>query len=293
MTERSLLLLLAIPFSLAACSSDSFTAPDDAGGADAAADSPVADAGADTLSDAVAPPPDAGGDAAAVDAGWVPPAPLVCANAPSDAIFCADFDTNGDPAAGWTSTFKINGDVTSDLANFYSSARAAKTAAFGNPPSYGTLYKNSTDTTHVRFVLSFAFRVDNVDTAAGVRVGRFEYPPDTGPFGSVGFDVVVGPGLSVALSVSTPSGDAGVSTSSVNLGNYTKGAWHHVVLNVKTKAPVAVEASFDAAKQTFNPNIPGTGSSFGNRDIFLGARAVTSMASTATIQIDDVLLRAL
>ena len=292
MTARSLL-LFAIPFFLGACSSDSFTAPEDGGGPDGAADSAAVDAVADTLSDVVAPPVDANGDSTTVDAGWKPPAPLACASAPADAIFCADFDTSNDPGADWSSVFKNNGDVLLNLTNFYSGARAAKTVANGNPPSQGVLYKNSIDTTHARFVLSFAFRVESVDTAAVVRVGRFEYPPATGPFGNVGFDLVVGPGTAVALAVSAPAGDAGSSVNQTYLGAYTKGSWHHVILDVKTKAPVTVDVSLDGSKQTFSPSIPGSGSQFGNRDIYLGARASTNMVSAATVQIDDVLLRAL
>jgi len=71
------------------------------------------------------------------------------------------------------------------------------------------------------------------------------------------------------------------------------GKWHHVVLDVKVKPSVAVETSFDGAKQTFSPNVPAASSQYLNRDITLGARALTDMAVPATIQIDDVLLRAL
>lgn len=290
MTGRSLS-LFAISFSLAACSSDAFTSPDD-GGSDASADSPVGDATADTLSDSVAPPPDAGGDAVVADAGWKPPPPLLCSSAPSDAIFCADFDTSNDPSAGWTSPFKLNGDVNIDLTHFYSGPRSARTAAFGNPSSYGNLYKNSLDGTHTHLVLSFAFRVDGVDPAAAVRVSNLQYPADSGPFGNVAFDVVLGPGPAVGLTVSAPAGDAGVSVSGVYLGPYVKGTWHHVTLDVKVKPSVAIETSFDAAKQTFSPSVPAAGTQFQNRDITLGARALTAMAVPATIQIDDVLLRA-
>ena len=290
MTGRSLFLL--VPLSLAACSSDSFTSPDD-GGADVSLDSPVGDSATDTLSDSVAPPLDGGGDAVLVDAGWKPPPPLVCGSAPSDEIFCADFDGSNDPSAGWSSAFKLNGDVTIDLTQFYSGPRAAKTVALGNPASYGNLYKNSTNGTSTHFVLSFAFRVDGVDTAATVRVSNFAYLASTGPFGNVGFDVVVGPGPGVGLTVSAPLGDAGVSVSGINLGSYVTGKWHHVVLDVKVKPSVAVETSFDGAKQTFSPNVPAASSQYLNRDITLGARALTDMAVPATIQIDDVLLRAL
>lgn len=287
MTARSLLLLLAIPFSLPACSSDSFATPGDGGSDDAAADT-----AADTSSDVVAPPPDAGGgDGQTVDGGWKPPPPLVCASAPADAIFCADFDESNDPGSGWSSIFKLNGDVTLDLTNFYSSARAAKTVANGNPQSYGNLYQNNLDATHSHFALSYAFRVEAVDTAATVRVGQFTYPAVT--TSSVSFDVVLGPGPGVGLSVVSTAGDGGTATSSFSLGSYKKGVWHHVVLDIKVKpAPVSIKASFDGAEQTFSPNISAAGGLTNNRDLHMGAQAETNMASPATIQIDDVLLRA-
>jgi len=290
MTARSLfLLLLAIPFSLTACSSDSFATPSDGGPDDSAA----VDAAADTLSDVVAPPPDASGsDGQAPDAGWKPPPPLVCASAPAGTIFCADFDESNDPGAGWSSIFKLNGDVTLDLTNFYSSARAARTLANGNPQSYGTLYQNNVDATHTQFALSYAFRVEAVDNAATVRVARFSYPSAT-TSSNVNFDVVIGPGTGVGLSVSTSAVDGGTTSNSFNLGSYTKGVWHHVVLNVKVKpTPVQIGASFDGAEQTFSPNLPPAGGLVNTRDLHMGAQAETDMASPATIQIDDVLLRA-
>jgi len=250
------------------------------------------DAGADVSLDAGADASlDAGSDAMPVDGGWKPPPPLQCANAPSDAIFCADFDTSNDPSAGWSSVLKLNGDVTIDPTNFNSSAHAAKAVANGNSPSYGILYKNTVDTTHERFVLSFAFRVGSVDTAATVRVGRFEYAA-SGPAAKVDFDVVVGPGPGVGLVLSTPTGDGGTFVDRFNVGIYQIGAWHHVTVDGKTN-PFALVVAFDSAKQVIVPSSPVSNSVIGNRDIYFGASATTNMVSAATIQIDDVLLRAL
>jgi hypothetical protein len=290
MTARSLL-LLAIPFSLGACSSDSFATPDDGG----ATDAPAADTSADTLSDVVTPPPDASGvDGQAFDAGWKPPPPLVCANAPADAIFCADFDESADVAQGWTATFAPSGSVTSDTSVFYSPGRSAKTVANAGFPTYGQLYKNYIDSLvlHTHFALSFAFRIASTDNAATVEVAHLEYPAASGPVGNVRFNVVVGPGPAVKLVLTQPAGDAGSAATEYNLGSYQTATWHHLALDLKVTGAVKVDADLDGAKQSFSPGLPAADPSIKVRDIYVGARSVTTTSSPATINVDDVLYRA-
>ena len=288
MTARSLL-LIAIPFSLA-CGGDSFTSPDD-GGADAF-DGSATDAIPDTRSDVITPI-DAGGDAVTIDAGWVAPPPLNCANAPPDAVFCADFDTNVDAAQGWKAPFVQNGTLTSDTTNFYSAARSLKAVANAGFPAYAELFEDYLDSNaHANLALSFAFRVASTDTTVKVRVAELSYFAATAPSGNVRYDVVVGAGAAVTLITTTPAPDAGVSTTSFALGTYTIGVWHHVSLELKVTAPVKVNVELDGAKQTFSPGLPAADTNLKVRNITAGAHALTSLSSSATMNVDDVLLRA-
>ena len=285
---RGSLFLLAIPLAFAACSGDAFTSPDD-GGSDTAVDAPVGDASTDARPDAPPPVDGSTGDAIAVDAGWQPPPPLVCAQAPADAVFCANFDNSTNAAQDWTATFTPSGTITSDTVISYSPGRSAKAVANAGSTTYAELYEQVVPAAHSHIVFSFAFRVTGTDTTAKVRIAELEYVAASGPFGKVDFGVILGSGTGVTLTISTPT----PSVTEYNLGNYKVGTWHHVSLDVKVVSPVKVDANFDGSKQSFSPVCPAADTvSYKTRDIYVGARGVTTTASVATLNFDDVLLRA-
>lgn len=259
-----------------ACSSDEFASSD-------AGDGSTADVVVERTTTADGTADGVANDAADV---WAPPPPLDC-NALKTAIVCSNFEESAFPAPPLLEAESPDGGAFVSLASTpsYSTSHSALAHILKpNGPVAGEIwYQFSDSNVKDRFVLRFAFRVEQRNTSDMIRLAAFTF---ASPSGTSQYYV----GLSGTQEVVVGAKQQGGPASELQVGSYSAATWHHVVLDMHLVTSPSATATFDGASKVLAVNA-GAASS-GARTVFFGARSSTALTGDAKVYVDDIALDA-
>lgn len=269
-------------FALAAvfvgCNNDVFEGDDggDAAPADGSADGPSSDG---PSSDAVADASDGG------------PEIFSCASTQPGTILCDDFESSSSPSQKFVGSFAYGGGAIDFDTTHYVSPTHAVT--FSVPSTASTLafsyvLSEATNVTTPSVSVRASLRIHQMDPAQSVPVVRATY---TAGGARVSFDIVATNGA-LALAVSSPSADGGVSVTSWPLVAVALDEWVTVRLDVTTLSPTqATTTVFLDGKQALSTQVPVPKPSDTIRDANIGIVYLTGSALGASVDFDDFLFR--
>ncbi len=266
--------LLTLSVFAVACTSDTFGGGDDSGSdvVDANAANDANDANVDVLDGGST---DAVVTTDAADASTI----FSCANPPSGAVFCDDFDTQSTVATGWTSDFVHgNASLSFDTLHYVSPSRSVLVTSAPSDAgvAYATLFYQDSNVTHQTTSVRAAVRIHSIDATVTVPLLQLAFENS----GSVAIAAL---NDNLVLTITTPANVA----SSTNLATYTTDDWYTVRLDFVDNVGSKVTAYINEVEILTTPVAFASAMLL---DINLGLGA-SSSTMAMDVSVDDFLYR--